>query len=125
MTLALSGCSFARVSLNDTVKTEDVAFIVPGKTTLAEVVTKLGPPTSMTSSGSGMVGTYHFLDLKYSRVNFGWLFRPWSPVSPDLVLSGAAMGTDAFEIALDSSWVVRGYAFTRHSEGTRFKFWPF
>ncbi len=125
MVVALLGCSAARISVNDTLTPDDVAFIVHGTTTLAEVVAKLGPPNALAASDSGAVGTYHFLDLKYSRVNFGWLAKPWSPVSPDLVLSGTGIGTEAFEIVLDSRWVVSHHSFTRHSEGTSFKFWPF
>lgn len=123
--LMFGGCTIVRISVNDPLKPEDVAFIVRGETTLAEVVAKLGPPDILGASDRGLVGTYPFLDLKYSRINFGWLAKPWSPVDPDLILSRVGLGTDAFEILLDSKWVVNDHAFTRHAEGTRFTFWPF
>ena len=85
--LPLLGCNVVRVSLNTSLGPGDVAFIVPGKTTLSEVVATLGAPDSIVDSDSGIVATYRFLDLKYSRVNFGWLVKPWTPVDPDLIFS--------------------------------------
>lgn len=90
--LSSLGCNVIRVSLNTSLVPEDVAFIVPGKTTLSEVVAHLGAPDSMVDSDSGVVATYRFLDLKYSRVNFGWLAKPWTPVDPDLIFPARDLG---------------------------------
>ena len=85
--LVAQGCNVVRITLNTPLKPEDVAFITPGQTTLTEVIDKLGSPDSLTDSNNGVVAIYRFLDMKYSRVNFGWLVKPWSPVDPDLIMS--------------------------------------
>lgn len=85
--LSAPGCNVVRITLNTPITPADVVFIVPGHTTLAEVVAKLGAPDSITDSDTGLVATYRFLDLKYSRVNLGWLAKPWTPVDPDLIFS--------------------------------------
>jgi hypothetical protein len=89
------GCNVVRVSLNTTITPDDVAFITPGNTTLTDVVTRLGAPDSIGETDTGMVATYRFLDLKYARVNFGWLAKPWTPVDPDLIFSRTGLGVDA------------------------------
>jgi len=119
------GCNIVRITLNTPLTQNDVAFIVPGQTTLADVITKLGTPDSITDSYTGVVATYRFLDMKYSRVNFGWLLRPWSPVDPDLIISRTGLGTDAFELLCDSNWVVTHRSFLRHLSGPRFNPYPF
>ncbi|HEY6084393.1 MAG TPA: hypothetical protein VIU63_03300, partial [Nitrospira sp.] len=78
-----------------------------------------------TDSDSGVVVTYRFLDLKYSRINFGWLFRPWSPVDPDIIISRTGLGADAFQVLCDSQWVVNHRGFLRHHGGPRFNPYPF
>jgi len=123
--LPFAGCSVVRITLNSPITQEDVAFIVPGQTTLTEVITKLGTPDSITDSYTGVVATYRFLDMKYSRVNFGWLLRPWTPVDPDLIISRTGLGTDAFELLCDSDWVVTHQSFLRHLSGPRFNPYPF
>ena len=119
------GCNVVRVTLNTPITQNDVAFIVPGKTTLADVITKLGTPDSITDSNTGVVATYRFLDMRYSRINFGWLLKPWSPVDPDLIISRTGLGTDAFELLCDSNWVVTHQSFLRHLSGPRFNPYPF
>ncbi len=119
------GCNVVRVTLNTPLTPNDVAFIVPGKTTLADVITELGTPDSITESHTGVVATYRFLDMKYSRINFGWLLKPWSPVDPDLIISRTGLGTDAFELLCDSNWVVTHQSFLRHLSGPRFNPYPF
>lgn len=123
--LSAFGCNVARISLNTVLTPEDVAFIVPGKTTLADVVTKLGAPDSINDSDTGIVATYRFLDLKYSRVNFGWLVKPWTPVDPDLIFSRAGLGVDAFEVLCDPQWVVVHQGFQRHLYRHPFHPYPF
>ena len=119
------GCNVVRLTLNTTITQNDVAFIVPGKTTLADVITKLGTPDSITDSNTGVVATYRFLDMRYSRINFGWLLKPWSPVDTDLIISRTGLGTDAFELLCDSNWVVTHQSFLRHLSGPRFNPYPF
>ena len=123
--LSWMGCNVVRISLNTSLTPEDVAFIVPGKTTLADVVAKLGAPDSITDSDTGIVATYRFLDLKYSRVNFGWLVRPWSPIDPDLIFSRTGLGVDAFEVWCDRKWVVIHQGFERHLIRPPFYPYPF
>ena len=84
---ALSGCNVARLTINTPLTSDSVAFITEGRTTLADVIATLGAPDSMTDAEAGTLVTYRFLDAKYSRVNFGWLLKPWSPVDPDLIFS--------------------------------------
>ncbi|MDN5942869.1 MAG: hypothetical protein L0H94_13380, partial [Nitrospira sp.] len=102
MCVIFVGCNVARITLNNPITQEDVAFIVPGQTTLTDVIMKLGAPDSITDSHMGVVAIYRFLDVKYSRVNFGLLLKPWSPIDPDLIISRTGLGTDAFELLCDS-----------------------
>jgi hypothetical protein len=111
--LPFQGCNVVRISLNTTLTSQDVAFIVPGQTTLTDVVTKLGAPDTLTQSETGILATYRFMNLKYSRVNFGWLAKPWTPVDPDLIFSRTGLAVDAFQVAFDPGWVVRDHAFQR------------
>ncbi len=121
----LIGCNIIRITINTPLTQEDVAFIEPGHTTLADVIAKLGTPDSITDSDTGVVATYRFLDMKYSRVNFGWLLKLWSPVDPDLIISRTGLGADAFELFCDSRLVVTHQGFLRHLSGPRFNPYPF
>ena len=123
--LTFTGCNFVRISLNTPLTPEDVTFIVPGQTTLTDVVAKLGSPDSLTDSTTGMVATYRFLDMKYSRVNFGWLLKPWSPIDPDLIMSRTGFGTDAFQVLCDANGIVTQHSFLRHVSDLPFYPYPF
>jgi hypothetical protein len=126
--LAVSGCglvSIVRVSVNDSVTAEDVSFIEPGKTTLTDVVARLGMPDEMTGSENGALILYHFRDAKYSRVNYGWILRFWLALQPDFVFAGGGLGTDVFQVAFDDRWIAQHHAFSKHSQASRYKFWPF
>lgn len=123
--ISLVGCNVVRVSLNTTLTPDDVAFIAPGQTTLTDVVTRLGAPDSIGETDMGMVANYRFLDLQYSRVNFGWLAKPWTPVDPDLIFSRTGLGVDAFQVAFDPHGVVVHSSFQRHLSGSPFYPYPF
>lgn len=122
---SLAGCNVARLTINTPLTPEHVAFITEGRTTLTDVVARLGAPDSMADADIGTVVTYRFLNAKYSRVNFGWLAKPWSPVDPDLVLSRSGFGADAFEVICDTNWVVIHRAFVRHRPEPLFTPYPF
>jgi hypothetical protein len=123
--MTTAACNVIRIKLNTPLYQDDVAFIEPGKTTLTDVVAKLGVPDSITDSYLGVVATYRFLDMKYSRVNFGYLLRPWTPVDPDLIISRTGFGIDAFELYCDSNWVVTHQSFLRQLSGPQFNPSPF
>lgn len=125
ISVVFSGCSVVRITLNTPLTPEDVTFIVPGQTTLLEVVDRLGSPDSINNSTSGIVSIYRFLDMKYARVNFGYLARPWSPVDPDLIFSRTGFGTDAFQVFYDSNGVVVQHSFLRHVTEHPFHPYPF
>src|SRR5512134_1576935 len=63
--IVVGGCNVTRVTLNTPLTPDDVAFIIPGQTTLSDVVTRLGTPDSITDTRTGAIATYRFLDLKY------------------------------------------------------------
>ncbi|HKT36180.1 MAG TPA: hypothetical protein VJR03_15240 [Nitrospira sp.] len=123
--LSLVGCNVVRITLNTPLTPDDVTFIVPGRTTFAEVIDRLGSPDSLNNSSNGIVSVYRFLDMKYARVNLGYLARPWSPVDPDLVFSRTGFGTDAFQVFYDSHGVVVAHSFLRHVTERRFHPYPF
>lgn len=125
----LAGCGFitmAHITVNDPIGQEDVAFIIPGRTTFSEVVERLGAPDELVGAEEGAVVFYHFRDAKYSRVNFGWPLRFWTPVQPDFIFSGAGFGTDVFQIAFDHDWIVQYHSFAKHvPPASRYNPWPF
>lgn len=125
MCLLSVGCNVMRVTLNTPLTPDDVTFIVPGETTLSDVITRIGAPDSLTEAQSGVIATYRFMDMKYSRVNFGWLVKPWSPVDPDLIISRTGLGVEALELFCDSRWVITHQNFLRHLSGLRFNPYPF
>ena len=125
MCVTFVGCNVVRITLNTPLTQNDVAFIIPGQTTLADVIAKLGTPDSITDSHTGVVATYRFLDMKYSKINFGWMLKLWSPVDVDLIISRTGLGTDAFELLCDSNWVVTHQSFLRHLSSPRFNPYPF
>jgi hypothetical protein len=125
LSILCSGCNVVRITLNNALTADDVAFIVPGQTTFSEVIDRLGSPDSLNNSNTGIVSIYRFLDMRYARINFGYLARPWSPVDPDLVFSRTGFGTDAFQVFYDSNGVVVQHGFLRHVTELPFHPYPF
>src|SRR5688572_30008531 len=123
--LLSSACNVMRITLNTPITPQDVAFIVPGQTTLPEVVERLGSPDSLNNTSTGIVSIYRFLDMKYARVNLGWIARFWSPVDPDLIFSRTGFGTDALQVFYDSNGVVIEHSFLRHLKELPFHPYPF
>ena len=127
----LSGCIrgpvvWQRVTLNQPLTAQDVSFVVNGETSLSEVVEKLGAPNQMLSSNGGVIARYQFTDGRYFRVDFGWGLRFLIPFySPELVLGGGGLGTDAFQVTYNDDWVVQDHGFAFHSQSSEFRLWPF
>ena len=125
ISIVFYGCNVVRITLNTPLTPEDVTFIVRGQTTLLEVVDRLGSPDSINNSTSGIVSIHRFLDMKYARINFGYLARPWSPVDPDLIFSRTGFGTDALQVFYDQNGVVVQHSFLRHVTERPFHPYPF
>jgi hypothetical protein len=120
-----AGCTIVRLSINDPLRAEDVAFIVPGETQFSRVVAHLGVPDSLTASERGLVAKYYFLDAKYSRVNFGGIARFWSPVDPDLIFAAGGLGLDMFQVQFDVHGTALASSFAYHTGTPGFIPWPF
>jgi hypothetical protein len=125
MGTAAVGCNVVRVTLNAPLTEDDVAFIVAGQTTLGDVIARIGAPDSITEAHPGLLVTYRFLDVKYSRVNFGWLLKPWTPVDPDLIISRTGLGLEALQLFCDPQWIVTHHNFLRQLSGPAFNPYPF
>ncbi|MFQ5930958.1 MAG: hypothetical protein ACE5MM_00980 [Nitrospiraceae bacterium] len=123
--LACSGCEIRRVAFNDPIRPADVAFIEPGTTTLSDVVRRLGAPDEMMGAEDRGVARYRFQVTKVFRVNFGWVLRFFSPVSPTMALGRGDVGTDVFQVVFDPNWVIQEHMFAYGSSESRFSPWPF
>ncbi|WP_447978839.1 hypothetical protein [Candidatus Nitrospira bockiana] len=129
MALLLQACplSWRRVSVNDIIHPDDVAFIVPGKTALGEIVERLGAPDHLEAIDTGALIRYQFLDAKYFQVNFTrplpFLVPALSAVPSDLyelTVAGGGIGTDELQVGFDREWVVVYYAFAHHSKASHY-----
>ena len=129
--MLLPGClrgpvAWQRVTLNQPIATEDVRFIINGRTSISDVVEKLGTPNEMLPVKDGIVTRYHFTDGKYFRADYGWGLRFLIPFfAPDLVLGGGGIGSNIFQITYDKNWIVQHHAFAFHSQSSEFLVWPF
>jgi len=129
LAVILEGCPLAwrRLTVNEIIRPDDVSFIVPGTTTLADVVKNLGAPGSIRRVESGTVVRYQFLDIKYFTVN---ITRPLSLFFPvleavptdlyQLTYSGGGLGTEELQVEFDRNWVVVYYAFAHHQNASRY-----
>lgn len=128
---ALSGCMrgpvmWQRLTLNQPIMQERVAFIKKGETQLSDVAKELGAPDEILNLKNRLVARYHFTDTRYFRVDFGWGLRFVIPYySPDLVLGGGGAATDVFEVACDPQLIVQETSFAFHQNSSRFKLWPY
>lgn len=123
--LMLTSCQWRRLTVNDPIRPEDVAFIQPGHTSLAEVVAKLGAPDEIAATGDAMVARYRFRDGKYFKIDLGRLLSFWSPVTPEMSMARGQVETDIFQVVTDRRGIVREQAFAFQSPATRFNPWPF
>jgi hypothetical protein len=126
----MSACILiSHVTINDPINQETVAFIQEGRTTFKDVVEELGAPSRLIGTkGGGAIAVYEFLDIKYSRINYGWAlqFIPQSyGQSPDIILAGGGLGIDMFQVVFDERWTAKQYTFSKHSNASRYVYWPF
>lgn len=128
--LPTAGCILiSHVTINDPINQETVAFIQEGRTTFKDIVEELGAPTRLIGTkGGGTIAVYEFLDIKYSRINYGWAlqFIPQSyGQSADMILAGGGLGIDMFQVAFDERWMAKSYTFSKHANSSRYVYWPF
>ena len=126
--LLLQGClRVQRLSINENIQEDDVAFITPGRTRLPDIVDRFGAPDRMKATETGSLIVYQFLDLKYARVNLTWPLQfvvPALQAVPndlyELTFSNGAIGMDELQIGFDQGWTVVHFAFARHSQASRY-----
>lgn len=118
----------SHVTINEPINEETVAFIKKDQTTLKDVVDELGAPTRLIGTTGGAIAVYEFLDVKYSRANYGWLiqFLPQAQgQSVDMVMAGGGLGIDMFQVAFNDRWIAQYYMFAKHPDASHYVFWPF
>jgi hypothetical protein len=129
LAVLLEGCPLAwrRVTVNEIIRPDDVSFIVPGATTLDDVVKNLGAPGSIRRVDGGTVVRYQFLDIKHFTVNItrplAFFFPFLEVVTSDLyqlTYGGGGLGTEELQVEFDKNWVVVYYAFAHHQEASRY-----
>jgi len=121
-----SGCSIRRIQYNETITPAQVQFIRMGQTTMSDVVAQLGAPDEMTEADSGVVALYNWSDTKSAAMDFGAIFRLFSPYSPTLTLNRTGVEPAQFLVVYDPQWSVRAYGFSRWPEEEPvIWFWPF
>jgi hypothetical protein len=129
--MSLNACSqgpltVRRVTLNQAISADDVAFIRPGKTDLSSVIEKLGAPNEVLPLKDGLLTRYYFADGKYFKANYAWGLRFLIPFfTPDIDLGGGGIGRDVLQVTYDDRWFVRDHAFSFHSNSSEFVVWPF
>lgn len=119
--------SWRRLSINEVITQDDVSFVMPGKTTLRDVVGQIGSPDIIESTGTGLLIRYQFRDVKHFRVNLTrplpFLIPALSVVPSDLyemTISGGGAGTDELQIGLDETLTVLHYSFAHHSKASHY-----
>ena len=129
LAVLLEGCPLVwrRITVNEVIRPDDVSFIAPGATTLADVVKNLGAPGSIRRVDTGTVVRYQFLDIKYFTVNItrplSFFFPVLEAVPTDLyqlTYSGGGLGTEELQVEFDKNWVVVYYAFAHHQNASRY-----
>jgi hypothetical protein len=129
LAVLLQGCPLAwrRVSINEVIKPDNVSFIVPGETKLADIVQRLGAPNSIKSTETGSIVRYFFLDIKYFTVNLTrplpFIFPVLQTVPSDLyqfTISGGGAGTEELQIGFDKNWTAVHYSFAHHLEASHY-----
>jgi hypothetical protein len=129
--VSAAGCmrgplTWQRLSINQPISRDDVAFIIDGTTHLTEVLDRLGSPDELQPVGGSVVARYYFFDGKYFKGDYGWGLRFVLPfLSPDLVLGGGGSGTDIFQLICDPQWIVQEHEFAWHANSSEFRLWPF
>lgn len=128
--LVLSSCGtpilWQRVTINEPIKSEDLAFIIPGRTTFPEILEKLGTPDDISGSKRGPVAHYRYLDQKSFRIDLAWPLRFFIPlfaipvISPEMSFRDASLGTDVFLVLFDSNWIVQEHAFSNRAHTAGF-----
>lgn len=119
------GCAVRRVDFNTPIHAEALGFIQPGKTTLQQVVDRLGGPEDLNTASNEILAEFRWSTTRSASLNLGYLFRFFSPVSPSMTMSGTGIHIERLLITCDDQLVVRSYAFGKAGEHAFFEFWPF
>lgn len=122
---SLNACDFRRMVVNQPMVSEAVETLRPGESTMREVVEVLGPPDSISDKREGMVFQYRYGDTKVLRINFGWLFRFFIPVTPSMNLGRGEGVTQIIHVGLDDENKFEHYVIQGPPEPPSFSFWPF
>ena len=125
LVLALWGCEFRRVVVNDPLITESLKELVPGQSSFHDVTQTLGAPDEIEEGSAGMVFRYRYGDSKTMRINFGWIFRLFLPLAPAMNLGRGEGVTYVLHVAMRPDMTFDHSVIQPPPDPPRFWFWPF
>ncbi len=112
--LLSAGCAFSRGTLGDELKAEEIASIVKGTTTRAEVIARLGAPDRIVPANDYDIFHYYRYDAKAGSL-----------LLIVLNFSRLTVKSDDLFVLLNRDGVVEDVIFSGRTQGMPFRFWPF
>jgi hypothetical protein len=126
---ACEGCAvrFERRVLNAPIPAAEVGFIVSGRTSMRDVVERLGAPQQIVGGDDRTIFLYRFLDAKQAYIDVGQIIGLATGVvfMPSLSARNAQSGSDVFQISFDERWIAQESAFKRGARQAHYSLWPF
>ncbi|MCP9456448.1 MAG: hypothetical protein NNA18_10125 [Nitrospira sp.] len=113
------------MAFNDPITAQELEFVRLDKTTLHEVVERLGAPEDIVLDTDQLVAEFQWSTARSASLNLGYLFRLISPVSLPFTLSGTGINIERVQFVCDKNLVVHSYFFGRTDQHALIEFWPF
>jgi outer membrane protein assembly factor BamE (lipoprotein component of BamABCDE complex) len=110
----LTGCAFSRANLGDALNDEDIRAIEKGRSTRAEVTTRLGAPDRIIEANGHEILHYYRYDLKAGSL-----------LLILLNFSRVTIKSDDLYVLVNREGVVDEVVFGRRTDRMEFQWWPF
>jgi hypothetical protein len=123
-----AGCDLRRVVVNHPFDPHRLETLIPGKSSLQDVVQILGAPDDISDKPDkpdGMVLRYRYANSKTMRVNFGWILRFILPVARLLNLGRGEDVPQVLHVAMNRDDRFDQFLLQQPLGPPQLSFWPF